>query len=578
MSELRTSEAGLKLIMAHEGFRSVSKQLPDGRWVIGYGHMKAAREGLKISQAEAEAILREFDLPPIEKGLNDLLLVPVSQNEFDALTSFAFNIGLDQFEASDVLAHINAGNKLKAAWAMESWRKARVGARDMVVDPLVRRRADEKALFLKTGGPVPLASSSRFRPLVDIEETERYRKQAAQRGYQAPGYPANDQTDDETSAEAAARTVKERLTRILGEDGDEDDDTLEGEIDTDLEMVTEDEKSVEDIRKAVSALAVNAPGHSEEEEAGEVEDGFLVMSADNDAGEAGEEELLETPSEEGAGEEADAHAAEAEPAEEEASEQETQEAQPSAIDLLVPPAAVAAKEDEGGETPVEEEPAAQEETETAPQPEAADEKSPIEAESAETGSAEAESEDQLSETSPEADETDEPELPLLETDETDAEAAEAGEEPQDAIVETDAEDKEEPAEDAGDEAPESLPVTSFEGDPKPLEAEEEKVVRDERGRVIIDDLRPSDVWLSDGSEREDESKEGPLETLVFGLLALIGAGLFAYGGGREFGWFGLETASQSEMMAYMPPFLMLLGGLVFIVMAYYCVKAVFSKN
>ena len=34
--------------MAHEGFRSVSKQLPDGRWVIGYGHMKAAREGLKI--------------------------------------------------------------------------------------------------------------------------------------------------------------------------------------------------------------------------------------------------------------------------------------------------------------------------------------------------------------------------------------------------------------------------------------------------------------------------------------------------------------------------------------------------
>ena len=52
-SALRTSEAGLKLIMAYEGFRSHSTRLPDGRWVIGYGHMRAARAGLKVSQPEA---------------------------------------------------------------------------------------------------------------------------------------------------------------------------------------------------------------------------------------------------------------------------------------------------------------------------------------------------------------------------------------------------------------------------------------------------------------------------------------------------------------------------------------------
>ena len=114
-SELRTSENGLKLIMAYEGFRPVSKQLPDGRWVIGYGHTKAARANLRVSQEEAAAILREYDLPPVEKALLELLLVPVNQNEFDALVSFAFNIGIDQFEESDVLAHLNSGERLDKA-------------------------------------------------------------------------------------------------------------------------------------------------------------------------------------------------------------------------------------------------------------------------------------------------------------------------------------------------------------------------------------------------------------------------------------------------------------------------------
>merc|ERR1712080_668915 len=125
-SDLRTSQNGLKLIMAYEGFRSHSKQLPDGRWMVGYGHTRAARQGVRVSQHEAVAILREFDLPPVEKALNELLLVPVNQNEFDALVSFAFNIGVDQFEGSDVLAFLNAGNRLAAAAAMEVWRKAHV--------------------------------------------------------------------------------------------------------------------------------------------------------------------------------------------------------------------------------------------------------------------------------------------------------------------------------------------------------------------------------------------------------------------------------------------------------------------
>ncbi|WP_018146686.1 lysozyme [Henriciella marina] len=531
MSELRTSDAGLELIKAYEGFRSDSRKLADGRWVIGYGHTKAAREGLTITEAEAQAILSEFDLPPIEEALNELLLVPVTQNEFDALVSFAFNIGLSQFESSDVLASINANNKLKAAWAMESWRKARVGQRDMVVDPLVRRRADEKALFLKTDGPVPHASSSRFRPLVDIEETDRYRKQAQMAAFQSPGYPANDQVDEEISTEAAARHVKDRLTRILGED-QSDEEAYAAELATDLDDATEDgEKSVDDIRAAVSALAVNTAPEEDLAEDAEAEaaadpvaepeteidsdtesdtsakdDAVFTMSADNDA--------------------------------EEAPVAQKDEERPSPFDLLVPAAAQAE---------------ASEETETDDATDADEDESDVSAAA--------------------QDDTNEPSEDDLAQDAEIVETPVAKEAvAADAAAESDESDKAASAH--------SLKSDDFDVENDPLTLDdldeiEEGETKDERGRILIDDLRPSDVWLSEGRDDDEEKKEGPLETLLFGVLALVGAGLFTYGGASEFGWFGMERPAQADMMAYLPPFLMLLGGLVFVVMAYYCFKALF---
>ncbi|WP_290847094.1 lysozyme [Henriciella sp.] len=520
MSELRTSDAGLKLIMAYEGFRSESRKLPDGRWVIGYGHTKAAREGLKITETEAKAILSEFDLPPIEEALNQLLLVPVSQNEFDALVSFAFNIGIPQFESSDVLASINAGNKLKAAWAMESWRKARVGQRDMVVDPLVRRRADEKALFLKIDGPVPHASSSHFRPLVDIEETDRYRRQV-QMAFQVPGNPANDQIDEEISTEAAARHVKDRLTRILGEE--EDQHNVEtAELETDLGRARDDdEKSVDDIRAAVSALAGTAAAEREVRGDLEVEEEPVD---ERDAEPETEAEEAEAPAE---AEDkpvytiSAANDIEAEP------KDEAPTAKTSPFDLIVPPSAQVETEDS-------------DEAVSAANEEAAEETRVEEAD-------------------------------IVEADETPASAEASVEE----VSETDT--VEEPE---ADKRVEALQTEDFDIVSEPLTVEdmddiEEGEYKDERGRILIDDLRPSDVWLSEGREEDDETKEGPLETLLFGVLALVGAGLFTYGGAGEFGWFGMEREADTELMAYLPPFLMLLGGLVFVVMAYYCFKAIF---
>lgn len=529
MSELRTSDAGLKLIKAYEGFRSDSRKLSDGRWVIGYGHTKAAREGLTISEAEAQAILSEFDLPPIEDALNELLLVPVSQNEFDALVSFAFNIGLSQFESSDVLASVNANNKLKAAWAMESWRKARVGQRDMVVDPLVRRRADEKALFLKTDGPVPHASSSRFRPMVDIEETDRYRKQAQMAAFQSPGYPANDQIDEEISTEAAARHVKDRLTRILGED-ESDEETYAAELATDLDDATDDsEKSVDDIRAAVSALAVKTAPEEEQAEDLDAEAAADPVAEPEVEIETGSDDESDTPARDDA-----VFTMSADNDAEEAPVAQKDEERPSPFDLLVPPAA---------------------------QAEAAQD-----------------------------DETD-----ASDTDEDDTRVADAGDDAaafeddlaQDAeIVETPvAKETVATATVDSDESDEATKFSALESDDfdveyDPLTVEdldeiEDGETKDERGRILIDDLRPSDVWLSEGRDDDEEKKEGPLETLLFGVLALVGAGLFTYGGASEFGWFDMERPSQADMMAYLPPFLMLLGGLVFVVMAYYCFKAIF---
>ena len=76
---LRTSRQGLDLIKSFEGFRPASARLADGRWTIGYGHVRSAREGVVISEQDAEDLLK-FDLRGIEEAVNDLAFTPLNQN------------------------------------------------------------------------------------------------------------------------------------------------------------------------------------------------------------------------------------------------------------------------------------------------------------------------------------------------------------------------------------------------------------------------------------------------------------------------------------------------------------------
>ena len=168
-ARLKVSRAGVELIKSFEGLRTTAARLPDGRWTLGYGHTFSARDGATVTQEDADALLR-FDLLPIVDAINNLVLTPINQNQFDALVSFCFNIGVDNFAASTVLKRINEGKMTEAALAMDSWRSAEFNGQTYVLAPLIRRRAAEKNLFLTPDDAAGNAPSLLVRPVEDAAD------------------------------------------------------------------------------------------------------------------------------------------------------------------------------------------------------------------------------------------------------------------------------------------------------------------------------------------------------------------------------------------------------------------------
>jgi lysozyme len=245
---MRTSDKGVELIKSFEGFRARASRLPDGKWLVGYGHTETARAGLTVSAFDAELILRYRDLQRIENHLAQQVFAPLVQNEFDALVSFAFNIGLKAFDASDVLAHLNSGDRFLAAESMSSWRRGRVDGQIRVIDGLVRRRAVEVAMFLDTPDHRVAVPSALIRPERDGLASLNGSRETSIVLESRPDQDRNRAGGErERPPEAAARAVAQRLTRILGENGSR----ATGEPDT---HPTGD-PTVDEITRAVSALA-----------------------------------------------------------------------------------------------------------------------------------------------------------------------------------------------------------------------------------------------------------------------------------------------------------------------------------
>ncbi len=166
MSKLQVSRKGIDLIQSFEGFRAKAAALKAGGWTVGFGHKTTARDGMVVNRDQAEELLR-WDIAPIEDAIRQNVFAPLNQNQFDALASFVFNIGIDEFKSSEVLKHLNQGEFISAAIELAAWRRAHINGQQIVIDALVRRRTQEAALFLETIGPRPAAPTPIVKPLLD---------------------------------------------------------------------------------------------------------------------------------------------------------------------------------------------------------------------------------------------------------------------------------------------------------------------------------------------------------------------------------------------------------------------------
>jgi lysozyme len=144
----KTSEGGKNLIKEFEGFRATAYICPAGVVTVGYGttriQSKSVQLGTTITTDEADMLLEE-DLKTFEDAINQNVRGEISQNQFDALVAFVYNVGAGNFKKSTLLKKINAGDFNQAADEFLKWNKA--GGK--VLKGLTRRRTAERELFLR---------------------------------------------------------------------------------------------------------------------------------------------------------------------------------------------------------------------------------------------------------------------------------------------------------------------------------------------------------------------------------------------------------------------------------------------
>lgn len=150
---MKVSTVGRQMIEAFEG--CVLHAYPDPAtggepWTIGYGHTVGVQPGQVITQAQADQML-SIDLdnvygPGVQAAIAG---APTTQNQFDAMVSLAFNIGVAAFKGSSVCRMHVAGNHQAASESFVLWNHAAGRA----LDALTRRRMAEAALYMKADTP-----------------------------------------------------------------------------------------------------------------------------------------------------------------------------------------------------------------------------------------------------------------------------------------------------------------------------------------------------------------------------------------------------------------------------------------
>ena len=145
----KVSNSGIDLICSFEGLKLKAYDDGVGVWTIGFGttiypNGIKVKKGDTCTEAQAKAYMAH-DLKRFESAVNTAVVVPINQNQFDALVSLAYNIGTNGFKNSTLVEILNARNYKGAAAQFDAWNKG--GGK--VMQGLVNRRAVERKLFEK---------------------------------------------------------------------------------------------------------------------------------------------------------------------------------------------------------------------------------------------------------------------------------------------------------------------------------------------------------------------------------------------------------------------------------------------
>ena len=145
---MQTSKNGFDLIKRFEGCELTAYQDSVGVWTIGYGWTQQVNgvpvgAGMTITQSVADKLLSS-GVVQYEQAVSRLVTVAITQNQFDALVDFVYNLGVSSFERSTLIKKLNDGDYIGAADEFPRWNQA--GGK--VLSGLTRRRNAERELFL----------------------------------------------------------------------------------------------------------------------------------------------------------------------------------------------------------------------------------------------------------------------------------------------------------------------------------------------------------------------------------------------------------------------------------------------
>ena len=140
--QMAYSGNGLALTERFEGFRAKAYQDATGTWTCGYGHTQGVTGGTTCDQQLAEQWLLS-DIRVAVDAVNRMVTVPLTQDEFDAIVDFVFNVGQGNFGASTMLELLNQGEYQAAAEQFSRWDFINGQA----VAGLLNRRVAEQTLF-----------------------------------------------------------------------------------------------------------------------------------------------------------------------------------------------------------------------------------------------------------------------------------------------------------------------------------------------------------------------------------------------------------------------------------------------